>query len=257
MRTKRFIIFAACFAFIFLTVGSGFAFFFFGDSSVKNDSTVTVTPESALELGSVSLVDNGYDYRLFFDTDHIFLFRNDNPTADVKMAVVCELVKKGAVPQGYSLSLACDITVSDSDGRGVKKEVFSHDGVTESYMYSDSVVDYFLPTAVSFNDKEHLAFTAICEGNAEKSVTYRCVLLNDLQSLSENNLYTTEYFKIMFDYKMYHFIDGAEQNTGNIAPSAQYSSPEGFKKNMEAIENAKANSQIAVVFRLIVQKERA
>lgn len=257
MRSKRYVLPLLCFLFVgCLLIGSGFAVFYFGDSHATNDGQqVTVKPDERVELGTVTLLDaDDYAYQILLDTGMVYLFRTDNPTAEAMFQVRCDFSGTDvAIPAGYRVALACDITITDTDERGVKLAELPGGSATDLFAYSQSAVDLFASTGVSYAAREQGNVTVL-EGDASsKSVTYRCVVLEDVprNTAATASPFISELFSIKLGYLNYD----SNNHRGSMAPVNQYKTMAAYQAVMEKTRAALQNATIEVVFRLILQEE--
>lgn len=253
MRFRKGILILSCLLFsCCLVIGSGFSLFYFGGTEQGQNVSVSVAEEA--DFGTVRIYGkpDPTAYQLFLDASSVYLFRSDNPTVDASFRLQCDLSDSVSIPEGYTLALACDITLSDSE-RGVRFGTVG--GSSERYVYSHSAVDYFAPSYVT-TGQQQAAFFVLSGDKTAQSVTYRCILENDIrkQAGTETSV-TTDSVQLIFVYQDYELQDGANTYRGSMAPGSQYSSSDGFAQVMEAARSAAENAEICIVFRLILQKE--
>lgn len=252
MRLKRLFLPLFCLVFVCcLLVGSGFAFFFFDGNHAENtNQVVTVSPEAHVELGTVSLVEEGHFYQVLLDVAQVHLFRHDNSTTDASFALRCHFADHVQIPNGYRVALACDVILADEDARGV---YFATNG-EYSYAASRSLVDYIVPTKALSGTGGQSDFSLL-EGDAStKSMTYRCVLFEDVYTATSSD-YTSPSFQLRFDYRDYEVIDSVGTYRGSMSPSGRYQSGAEYEQIMADTRSAQSNASIRIVFRLILQKE--
>lgn len=271
MRLKRVFLPLLCTSLVGCAlVGSGFSYFVFHDSlKTEKWQDVTVKTEDYAELGDLTIVgstgsteggtgggtggEKTYGYQLFFGADDLYLFREDNPSQNASFSFTYAPTE--TIPTGYIVSLACDVTVTDEDERGVKTTRFMNNGgIEETLVYSDSIVDYFRPFSIS-GGRALSRFTLLSGDENSKSVTYRAVFLEGLHGVGDTQTAAGEHH-LNFRYQNYTLAQGQTQS-GSLAPSSQYHSPLGFEKNMQAIVDAGNNAKIDIVFRLFLQEEAA
>lgn len=252
MRMKRLILPLFCLIFLFcLLVGGGFSYFFFGSREETNDDQiVTVQPGEHVELGRVQVTEQGYRYGLFLDTDSLYLFRHDNPTVEAKFSLSCDLTGV-KIPAGYRLALACDITVADTDERGVKIGDFEAEGAG-NYAYAESLADYFAPYQALREDGSSTAFELLAGDSTSPGLTYRCLLVEDISPTAEASLSFAP-FQLKFLYRDYSTTSNGYTYQGNMAPSSQYQTPAEYETVMAKAKAAGAHANVSVVFRLILQ----
>lgn len=257
MKMRRLSSFLFCsLLLILLTVGSGFAAFYFADKQISDEQTVLVGVDERAELGNVKVLgEQECGYQIFLDTSSVYLFKNDNPTKNASFLLQCDFNSESLnIPDGYKVALVCDVTVSDNDERGIIH------GKSGSYYYSNSIVDYFMPINAVFAEptKPATEFTLLDNDSAfnSKTLTYRSVLFSDIYN-STDKKFTTCSFELKFNYKNYSLTDGTNNYYGTMSPQGQYASLEDYAQIMTAARNAKNNSKIYVVFKLILEKEEA
>lgn len=238
MRARRTLLLCAClFAAVISLVGTGFAYFVFGGNSISAEGTVQVTPAERAELGTVT-VNGSYTYGILFDTDSVRLYRSDNITKDAPFDVACDLTASTVnIPSGYNVALVCDITVSDDDSMGF----IPFDG-NSTYCYSNSLVDYLLPTH-SASDSTSSAFVRI--DGTDKSAVYRCVLAENVNDASAVPQFT---LKLAYRDYSYNGVIGSMSPSGNISDTLT------FQTVMDKIHQAGNNSHVDITFRLVLQE---
>ena len=253
MKVKRLLpLFFALLLILILTVGGGFAVFYFGNENGNKEQTVDVVAEEMANLGSVTILDGeNRRYQIFFDTDSVYLFRSDNPTKDAIFSLECDF-SDSDLPQGYTAALVCDVTISDRDDRGYLRNA------EKNFVYSTSAVDYFQPVNAVFEEASKPGSPFVLTENDEKgdktSLTYRSILFDGIE-VSPNRKFTTGKFELKFEYKEYSLTENGSNHHGSMSPQAQYTDPDGFAKIMTAARTAKENAEIKIAFRLILQKE--
>lgn len=256
MRYQRRFLLLLCLFFLFASsVGVGVAYFVLdGGTSSEGDQTVTVSPAPSVELGELSLIDPAESYQIFFDVDAVTLIGSDNLSREAEFALSCDFSKVSvAVPTGYRLALACDVTVSDTE-RGVKLGRLSTAYGEDFYFYSSSVADYLLPIGASVGtEAQERRFSPVGSVATSQSETYRCILFDDISCSQGETALTTDSFRLRFGYKSFDMTDGGNHYTGSMMPDSQYTTVEGYKAVMGAIREAEKNAEIKIVFRLVLE----
>ncbi len=254
MRFRKGILVLSCLLFsCCLIVGSGFSLFYFGGTQQGQDN-VSVSVAAEADFGTVRIYGepNQTAYQIFLDASSVYLFRSDNPTVDASFRVQCDFSDFVSIPEGYTLALVCDITLSDSN-RGVRLGTVGD--TAETYVYSDSVLDYFAPTYATMGKKQ-ADFTVLSGDKTSQTITYRCILADPVcADVGTVPSVTTEAFQLIFGYRNYELQDGNNTYRGSMAPGSQYTSAQGFESIMGAAQTAASDANICVVFRLILQKE--
>lgn len=231
IRRRGFVLLTAFVLVAVLIVGSGYAYFYFGQGQAEATQPGVSVSIDDMQVGNVSFVGENKKYRLFLDTDGLYLIDESNPTKEAEIKLNLSDFA------GNDVSLVCDLVISDPDKRGISSVNYSvtekGEDRTEHHDVSNSILDYFEP--VSINDK---AFQVMEESDTE--ISYRCVILNILATSGDN---TEVDIKVNFRYKT--------DNGTNMTPSSQYTTKQGFATVMRYLNEAMANGSISITFRLI------
>lgn len=242
-----------------LVVGGGFALFFFGDLSTDKNQEVSIDIASNPEIGSIELryADENGEYtkneientdfknQVFMDFDSVYLIRNDNPTVKRNFTIYYTGPKNTTSVFHLNVALLCEVTVTDTDTRGVNIVEFDDEnGEERFYPSSKSVLDIYEPSVVLYEDWDD-NFQLVSGGGAnDTSATYVASVRNNLlvDTTISRDWHTT--FNVDFNYKDYSAIRNGERIEGNMAPSISETTAAYKKKvisNREAAKNSKVN----------------
>lgn len=245
-----------------LIVGGGVALFYFNDGSTNDNQEVEIEVEQELQLGTITLKykkdtttwadesDGNFTNSVFFDNDSVYFIRSDNPTCERNFFI--DYVSN-AKDEGVTVSLVCEITIYDGDGRGVTVGTLQNDNeIEEKYYYSESLVDYFEPSKAVFEASgQRSEFKKTSESDDGKSVTYTCTIFDDVNADDFANLAS---FLLKLEYKDFQINESGEVHHGNMSPYNYVMSLDGYEKFAENITKAKENSSVTISFKLAAEK---
>lgn len=252
-----------------LVVGGGFGLFYFGDQSTSNkDQSVSVDIKDSPEIGSVELRytdENGdlqnemlntrFKNQVFMDFDSVYLIRNDNPTVKRDFTIYYIKPKNTTSVFHLQISLFCEITITDTDERGIAIIEFDDEnGEERFYPSSASVLDIYEPSVVLYEDWDDNFELVSGGGASDTSATYLARVRNDLlvEASTSREWHTT--FNVDFNYKDYSAIRNGERIEGNMAPSMSESS-DAYKKKIVSNRKATEHSKVKISFYLKVVGE--
>lgn len=249
----------------------GFAFFYFGNQYViNNDQGVDIDIEDNPSLGTVKLIykeinatgsetykdelyggTSSLKNQLFMDFDNVYFIRNDNLTIEREFIVdyIPPEDNFASISTKYNVGLFCDINIIDIDARGYKINKFKDSETNEerSYVSSNSIIDYFEPSYITYKDlSRNMRFEINNDDETATNVTYTCLMYSDIRSI-ESERYASFYLENA--YSNYSFSEDDEIFEGNMAPSSS-TTKEIYQKKLEATMSAKQNSKINIIFRL-------
>lgn len=228
IRRRGFVLLTVFVLVAVLIVGSGFAYFFFGSGQVEVVHPGVSVRVDNMQVGKVSF-DGSKTYRLFLDTDGLYLIDESNPTKEAEIDLVLSEFSD------YKVSLVCDVVISDQDARGISALNYNvtEKGVekTEHHDVSESILDYFEPDTVDGRKFEVMEQT-------DKAISYRCVIIDDVKDTD-----TSPKLKVSFRYKT---VNGAD-----MTPGTQYATKQGFATVMHYLNEAMTNGSISITFRMI------
>ena len=255
-----------------LLVGGGFALFFFGDLSTSNkDQNVSIDIASNPDIGSIELryADENGDYpegnnevlntnfknKVFMDFDSVYLIRNDNPT--VKRNFTIYYTSPIAITSVFHLNVAllCEVTITDTDTRGVNIVEFDDkNGEERFYPSSKSVLDIYEPSVVLYEDWDDNFKLVSGGGENDTSATYVASIRNNflVDSTISEDWHTT--FNIDFNYKDYNAIRNGERFEGNMAPSISEFA-DSYKNKIISNRKAMEHSNVRIKFYLQIVGE--
>ncbi len=255
-----------------LIVGGGFALFYFGDSSTSNkNQKVSIDIANNPEIGSIELryadengnyletnneiLNTDFKNQVFMDFDSIYLIRNDNPTIKRSFTIYYAKPEHTTSILNLNVTLFCDITITDTDARGIEIMEFNDEnGEERFYPSSKSVLDIYEPSVVLYENWDD-NFALISGGKAnDTTATYRAIVRNNLLvgSSTSQNWHTT--FNIDFNYKDYNAIRNGERFEGNMAPSVSEFA-DSYKNKIISNRKAMEHSNVKITFYLQVVGE--
>jgi len=254
-----------------LLVGGGFALFFFGDLSTGNkDQNVSIDIADNPKIGSIELRyadENGnfseenneilnanFKNQVFMDFDSVYLIRNDNPTAKRSFTIYYVKPKNTTSVFNLNVTLFCDITITDTDTRGIQIIEFNDEnGEERFYPSSKSVLDIYEPSVVLYEDWDD-NFELISGDENDTTLTYRARVRNNLlvDSTISREWHTT--FNVDFNYKYYSAIRKGERIEGNMAPSMSETTA-AYKNKIVSNREAAKHSNVKITFYLQVVGE--
>lgn len=229
IRRRGFVLLTVFVLVAVLIVGSGFAYFFFGSGQVEVVHPGVSVSVDNMQVGKVSFV-GSKTYRLFFDTDGLYLIDESNPTKEAEIELSLSDFND------YTVSLVCDLVISDGDERGLRSMSYdvTENGVTqkEHHDVSSSILDYFEPDTVDGRKFEVMEQT-------DKAISYRCVIIDDVKDTD-----ISPKLKVSFRYKT---VNGV-----SMTPNTQYTTKQGFATVMHYLNEAMTNGSISITFRMIL-----
>lgn len=247
-----------------LVVGGGFAFFYFGDDKTSSSQDVNISITDKPELGSIKLVYESIDSegnkvhldeetsslttQLFMDIDSIYFIRSDNLSAKRNFMLDYKSPSDNfaTIPDGYSIGLISSFIIEDTDARGYKSETFNQDNEIIHYPTSNSIIDFFEPTYVTYKeDNRNIKYDLVSGDDSSTRVVYSCLIQSNVAYSSSQNLH----FTMEMAYKNYIFNQNGEIFEGSMSPDAS-TSKEEFKHRIESNNIARKNSKITVEFSL-------
>ena len=255
-----------------LLVGGGFALFFFGDLSTGNkDQNVSIDIADNPEIGKIELRyanENGefpeennevlktdFKNQVFMDFDSVYLIRNDNPTAKRNFTIYYTKPKNTTSVFNLNVTLFCEITITDTDTRGVEIIEFSDEnGEERFYPSSNSVLDIYEPSVVLYQDWDDNFELISGGGENDKFATYRAIVRHNLLvgTTTSREWHTT--FNVDFNYKYYSAIRKGERIEGNMAPSISETNA-AYKNKIISNRKAAEHSNVKITFYLQVVGE--
>lgn len=210
-----------------LIVGSGYAYFFFGSEQTEVAHPGVSVSVDNMQVGNVSFVESE-NYQLFLDTDSLYLIDESNPTKEAEIELSLSDFND------YTVSLVCDLVISDGDGRGLDSVSYdvTENGVTqkEHHDVSLSILDYFEPVSINGQTFQVMEQT-------DKEISYRCVIVPNVED-------TTANIKVNFQYKTVNGVD--------MTPNTQYATKQGFATVMHYLNEAMRDGSISITFRMIL-----
>lgn len=250
-----------------LCVGGGFAVFIYSDlSKVDNSQKVSIGIVDNPEIGKIELryTDEGGDLKnelansdfknqVFMDFDSVYIIRNDNPTLERNFTISYK--GPSTTTSNLNVTLFCEVTIEDSDERGVSVVEFADEnGEERFYPSSKSVLDIYEPSVVLYENWDD-NFTLISGGKEnDNKATYRATVRNDLlaDSSTSGEWHTT--FNVNFNYKFYSTVSNGERIEGSMAPSLSESSA-SYKKKLASNKEACDNSKVSITFYLQAEEK--
>lgn len=265
---KRFIIIIPFLIFPFI-VGGGFSLFYFGDKSTSNrDQNVSVDIKDNPEIGSIELrytdddgnsqneiLNTSFKNQVFMDFDSVYLIRSDNPTIKRDFTVYYLKPENTTSIFNLQISLFCEITITDTDARGIEiKEFNDENGEKRFYPTTSSVLDIYEPSVVLYEDWDDNFELISGGGVSDTSATYLARVRNNLlvETSMSGEWHTT--FNIDFNYKDYSAVRNGERIEGNMAPSMSESN-DAYKKKIVSNRNAAKKSNVKISFYLQITGE--
>lgn len=243
----------------------GFAFFYFGNQYViNNDQNVNIDIENSKEIGNIELryadengeytknemLNTSFKNQVFMDYDSVYFIRNDNPTIKRDFIIYYEKPTNIIDISNLKISLCCEMTITDTDTRGIKIKEYKDDNEEiRFYPSSNSVLDIYKPSNIvykNYNNNFELVKSEEINDTTEKYVA--CIRDNILADSITNNEWFTK-FNINLNYKNYSVINNGERIEGNMAPSVAVFD-NSYKNKMISNKNATNNSNIKIKFYL-------
>ncbi len=167
-------------------IGSGFSLFIFNnedESSVETQLSINVADN--VELGNLYLLkenkkssdeektDASLKTNLQFDFDTVFFSRSDNDNVERSFYLYYVPNKDNKSDFDYSkIELNCDISIFDSKERGIKETTYKNGKAEYPYSYSDSLIDYLVPTSFYNGENKVSEFS---DSENENMVTYSSI----------------------------------------------------------------------------------
>lgn len=263
--SKKFISVLICFFMAaVLTIGSGVALFYFDQGKEKDDNQrIEVGVEDFVELGKIEIIEDGattepggvtYEETfLFMDLSSVYAIGADNPSKKKDFSLA--YTPSGAIPDGYTVSLVCEVSVLDTDNRGVIQDLLPGAGIGEDdFIYSASLLDYFEPVNISFpgEESEALRFVRTSGDETSHEEVYQCEIFRDVANKTPEEI--AKAFHVNFRYKEYTINNGSQFVKGDMSPSCWTSTVEGYQKIIGKMIEARHNSEMAITFRLALKK---
>jgi len=255
-----------------LIVGGGFALFYFGDKSTSNkDQNVSIDITDNPEIGSIELryadkdgnypeenneiLNTDFKNQVFMDFDSVYLIRNDNPTIKRDFTIYYNSPKNITSVFHLEVALLCEVTITDTDARGVNIIEFDDEnGEERFYPSSESVLDIYEPSVVLYKDWDDNFQLTSGGGENDTTATYRARVRNNIlvDASVESSWHTT--FNLDFNYKYYSAIRNGERIEGNMAPSMSETT-DAYKKKIVSNREAMKHSNVQIKFYLKVVGE--
>lgn len=250
-----------------LCVGGGFAVFFFGDLSKENNSqNVSIDIADNPEIGNIELrytdddgnlqnelLNTSFKNQVFMDFDSVYLIRNDNPTVKRNFTIYYRKPSSTTSVFHLNISLMCEVTITDTDARGIEIiEFVDEKGEERFYPSTKSVLDIYEPSVVLYQDWDD-NFQLVDGGEAnDTSATYVAKIRNNLllDTSISREWHTT--FNVDFNYKYYSAIRNGERIEGNMAPSMSENSA-SYKNKIISNREASKNSSVKIRFYLQIE----
>lgn len=241
-----------------LAIGGGFALFIFDKGAASEEQPVSIKIENANDWGELTLVyKDGTSYvdestnsdlyscvRLGYQ--NVLMTRSDNPTKARNFIIQYDHPTANEY-DGDALNLYCEIEISDTDAKGVTIETIEDSKI---YAKSNSIVDIFKPTSITYKEEGATANTLSSFSLKEElttSSTYVCKIASITPTLGADTVYYD--LAMSFEFLSYKATLNGTEYTGTLAPIHSFSY-EAYMAKLQANIAACENSNVNVRFYL-------